>query len=452
MANPGEEVGSAATPSDDPGKTPAPMPQGATGADSGGRAAGTDAAAPSKKAASPSGSLNQLKPLVPRKQTMMGLGAARPPGTLPTPLSGISPMQRPPVSKAPSVTPAAPAEEKAPAAPEPVADAKPAPAPPRAPTVAAKAAAPAPPKPADAASKAAVAPAKSEVKPAPAAKPEEKLEAKGATVGAAADSEELEVTTDLSDESSDPSKAYVSPRAVPKAALPAVEEAAKVLINLPAGESASVSTEADAVERERARDAKLTAQRRREPTVRIPRQTVDQARNAIAAREGRGAPAKITEAEIPVAAALEASATTEPTRSKAWIFALVGIAAAGGGAAFWFTSTSKPDATAPPTAAKADSPRAQATAPVTADPKPAAPPVELTAEPPATAPSVVTLNAAAADTPPAATTNPAPVNTPPPVNTWAAPPTFPQPGGQHPAASLPGKPKLPGKGFTPSSI
>ncbi len=451
MANPGEEPKA----TDDAGK-PAP----AAGVSKAGNAASGEGG----PKAAPSASLNQLKPLVPRKQTMMGLGATKPPVALPTPLSGISTaMQRPTASK-----PAAPAAQS-PVAPSPAAPTAPAkPSLDRAAVekrekVELLSGSDA--KPAEAASQSAprtkgAAPRADAPSPTPpvvdtkAPAPETKADA---PVGSTVDSEDLEVTTDLADDG-DPSKAYVSPRLVPKAALPASAQAAKVLINLPDAK--------EAVEEERAREAKINAERRREPTVRIPRQAVESVRSEIALREARENggpiptashpnPSKLTESEIPTAAALDAGDNDPaPSSSKVWIGGVALVVAAAAGAAVWFLVINKP-ATASAPVAQNDKPAAASTAKATSEPTVAAPPLELTADAPPPAASVVTHNAAAADGPPTTTPTTSPTATATTAHVAAPPqptaPMLPYPAGPATGFQKP-KPAPTAKSFTPSSI
>jgi hypothetical protein len=282
----------------------------------------------------------------------------------------------------------------------------------------------------------------------------------------------VEVASDALEEE-DADKAYVSPRPVPKAALPSAEEAAKVVINLPDAPVVNDSVLAKKVEQETAR------QRRREPTVRIPRATVDLARSEIAAREARlnqeeqaafGVPlpaAASAEVDVDVAPVVE-----EPKRgSRAGLIAVaLGVLAAGSAGAWYFTKSSgaPPSSIASNSEAPAKTTAAAATPPET---KTVAPPLELTADPPAKSadPSVVTLNAAAADAPAtAAPTGDAGHPTQPPNvamnGTWhpAAPGTQPMPTQtiphmptapqtQQPPAVKPAA-ATPKGGFTPSSI
>jgi len=433
MANPGENGPLDARPtakSADEESRPTP-----------GTSESADAASPPKKPP-PGASLKDMPALRPRKQTMMGIGAVKPPaGPIPSPLSGngiSAAMQRP-----------APPKPKAPPpAPSPKPETSPSPAPLPEPTP-------------EAAKE--VAEAKPANAPAPAAAPPEKKRAEPVAVEVASDA--------LEEEAAD--KAYVSPRPVPKAALPSNEEAAKVVINLPDAPVVDDVVLAKKVEQETAR------QRRREPTVRIPRATVDLARSEIAAREARLNQEEQAAFGVPLPAASSAAVDVdvapiaeEPKRgSRAGLFVVaLGVLAAGAAGAWYFTrSAAAPQSSV---ASNADTPAKTAAAATPTETKTVAPPLELTADPPAKSadPSVVTLNAAAADAPaPAAPTGDAAGHAPQPPNvamngTWhpAAPGTQPLPAQtiprapvapqtQQPPAVKPAA-ATPKGGFTPSSI
>lgn len=88
------------------------------------------------------------------------------------------------------------------------------------------------------------------------------------------------------------SKAYLAPTSVPKAMLPSTEDDAKVVINLPtpatpSNEEVTATIDREALERQKVRDEQLDAQRRREPTQRIPRKAVEEARREIEERQAR---------------------------------------------------------------------------------------------------------------------------------------------------------------------
>lgn len=385
--------------------------------------------------------------LVPRKaNTIIGLGAVKPPGSpLPSPLQGLSsamaraPGESPPSrgAKAPNRSPTpAPQTTKSAEAPE---RAKPP-------------ASPVPPPPAAAAAPSSSPPPKVPSKPAPASE----------------------------DDEDGLSKAYLAPTSVPKALLPTNEDDAKVVINIPtpaaSNEEVTATIDREALERQRVRDEQLDAQRRREPTQRIPRKAVQEVRREIEERTAReaaleagvdpsdvvvdsiraipsGPPIADEATEIsappksrsgrpaaePAARALDATVTESqlqpdideaepalaapakpPSRSMLWV-AVAAVVAAGGIGAFFLLGkgSSGGKSTDTPAAQTAQTATKVATPPkATGDT--AAPPLQLTADPKTDTPdpNAVHLDAQAADTPsPTAepTTQPVvPVNPNPP--------------------------------------
>lgn len=194
---------------------------------------------------------------------MIGLGAVKPPGgPLPSPLQGLSTaMARAPgeVSTAKSVRRPTPAPSSA------MAEPRPAPS-------------PVPPPPAFADGAATIIDV---ARPAPPAGP-------------------APVALEEEEDEDGLSKAYLAPTSVPKAMLPSNEDDAKVVINIPtplasSNEEVTATIDREALERQKVRDEQLDAQRRREPTQRIPRKAVQEARREIEERQAREAALELGE-------------------------------------------------------------------------------------------------------------------------------------------------------------
>lgn len=252
------------------------------------------------------------------------------------------------------------------------------------------------------------------------------------------------------------SKAYLAPTSVPKAMLPSNEDDAKVVINIPtpaatSNEEVTATIDREALERQRVRDEQLDAQRRREPTQRIPRKAVQEARREIEERTAREAaleagvdpadvvvdsiraipsgppiagedvtPAPKSSSRPPAARVVDAPVATSqvqpsidsdgddvqptpaaerPNRSLLYVAMAAVVAMAGVGAFFLFGKGSAPANSPSQTETAQPAAKTQTTA------KPggatAAPPLELTADPKSNSPdpNVVHLDAQAADTP-----------------------------------------------------